>query len=178
MPLTFRFASGDQQEIAAIVALVESAYRGEPSRAGWTTEADLLDGQRTDPAAVADVIAAGPPGGVLLAGDADDLVACCQLEPRAGGEAYFGMFAVRPSGQGRGWGRAVVSEAERIARQDWQATAMTMTVIRQREDLIAWYGRLGYRPTGATQPFPYGDERFGIPLRPDLEFIVLRCPLD
>ena len=68
-------------------------------------------------------------------------------------------------------------EAERLARDEWRATLMRMTVIRQRRDLIAWYERLGYRPTGETEPFPYGDERFGIPTRPDLAFAVLVKPL-
>jgi GNAT superfamily N-acetyltransferase len=91
--------------------------------------------------------------------------------------AYFGMFAVRPGRQGRGLGRAVLAEAQRLARAEWHATRMEMTVIRQRLDLIAWYARLGYQPTGATEPFPYGDERYGRPTRPDLEFVVLAKPL-
>jgi hypothetical protein len=68
-------------------------------------------------------------------------------------------------------------EAERVAREEWNATRMAMTVIRQRQDLIAWYGRLGYRATGETEAFPYGNERYGIPRRPDLEFVVLAKPL-
>jgi hypothetical protein len=54
---------------------------------------------------------------------------------------------------------------------------MRMTVIRQREELIAWYERRGYRRTGQLTPFPYGDERFGIPQRADLEFELLVKPL-
>jgi GNAT superfamily N-acetyltransferase len=104
-------------------------------------------------------------------------VGCCQLERRAEGTAYFGLFSVRPDRQGQGRGRAIMHEAERIARVDWAATRLSMTVIRQRVDLISWYERLGYRWTGATEPFPYGDERFGIPRRPDLEFLVLSKPL-
>jgi ribosomal protein S18 acetylase RimI-like enzyme len=170
--LTFRFAAGTDREIAAIVALVESAYRGPASRVGWTTEADLLGGQRTDAAAVREIITAAG-SGVLLAEEESELVGCCQLQRRVGGVAYFGMFSVRPTEQGQGRGRAIVAEAERFARQEWAARRMSMTVIRQRGELIAWYERLGYRLTGETQPFPYGDERFGIPTRPDLEFVVL-----
>ena len=103
---------------------------------------------------------------------------CCQLESRAGATAYLGLFAVAPTRQGGGLGRAIVAEAERRARVEWGAERMMMTVIRQRTDLIPWYGRLGYRRTGETQPFPYGDERFGRPTRPDLEFVVLAKPLD
>jgi GNAT superfamily N-acetyltransferase len=176
VPLAFRFAVASDDEIAAIVDLVDSAYRGPASRQGWTTEADLLEGQRTDAAAVRAIIAASA-GGLLLAHDGGELVACCQLERRAGGVAYFGMFAVRPGRQGRGLGRAVLAEAQRLARAEWHATRMEMTVIRQRLDLIAWYARLGYQPTGATEPFPYGDERYGLPIRSDLEFVVLAKPL-
>jgi GNAT superfamily N-acetyltransferase len=170
--LRFRFAAGADEEIDAIVALVESAYRGPASRAGWTTEADLLDGQRTDVAAVREIIATSR-GGILLAEEDGLVVGCCQLEHRPDGTAYFGMFSVVPSRQGQGRGRAIVTEAERVAREEWNATRMSMTVIRQRQDLITWYGRLGYRATGKTEPFPYGNARYGIPRRPDLEFMVL-----
>ena len=176
MALTFRFASGAPGEVDAIVALVESAYRGPASRVGWTTEADLLDGQRTDVQAVHDIIA-NPDGRLLLAEEDAELVGCCQLERRPDGAAYFGLFSVQPGRQGGGCGRAIVGEAERFVRQEWAASRMIMTVIRQRGDLIAWYARLGYCLTGETEPFPYGDERFGIPTRPDLEFVVLNKAL-
>jgi ribosomal protein S18 acetylase RimI-like enzyme len=92
---------------------------------------------------------------------------------RQGGSGYFGMFAVDPELQGGGLGKTVLAEAERIAREQWQCGAMRMTVIEQRAELIAWYERRGYRRTGEYQPFPYGDERFGIPRRDDLRFEVL-----
>jgi GNAT superfamily N-acetyltransferase len=176
--LTYRLATATPGDVAAIVGLVDSAYRGDVSRQGWTTEADLLDGQRTDAEAVGALIADGARGRsvMLLAFDGVDLIGCCHLEERAPGEAYFGMFAVRPDGQGRGRGGAILSEAERITAE-WGAAQLTMTVIKQRHDLIAWYERRGYRRTGQSRPFPYGDPRFGIPTRPDLEFIVLAKPL-
>ena len=176
VPLTFRFARSSAPDIDAIVALVESAYRGPSSRVGWTTEADLLDGQRTDAGAVREIVS-GAHGGMLLAEEDGQLVGCCQLQRRGNGVAYLGMFSVVPSLQGRGLGRAIVAEAERVARDEWGAVWMRMTVIRQRHDLIAWYRRLGFGPTGETEPFPYGDERFGIPTRPDLAFLVLAKPL-
>jgi GNAT superfamily N-acetyltransferase len=173
-----RFRSATVADVEALVALVESAYRGESSRAGWTTEADLLDGQRTDAEGVREVITA-PGSRMLVALDAADrqLVACCQLAQRAGGVAYFGMFAVRPGLHGGGIGGQVLAEAERIAREDWTATTMTMSVLAPRADLITWYVRRGYRATGRTEPFPYGDERFGRPLVPDLHFTLLEKPL-
>jgi ribosomal protein S18 acetylase RimI-like enzyme len=171
--LTFRLARpGD---VPAIVALVESAYRGESSRAGWTTEADLLDGPRTDAELTAAVLAT--PGSVMLLAEAGgQLVGCCELD-RGPEAAHFGMFAVRPAGQGQGWGRQILAEAERVAHRDWSASTMVLSVLAQRPDLIAWYERRGYRRTGETRPFPYGNERVGLPKRPDLMFAVLAKPL-
>ncbi|CAL9360745.1 hypothetical protein SUDANB21_00661 [Streptomyces sp. enrichment culture] len=167
--LTFRDAT--DADVDALVELIESAYRGESSRAGWTTEADILHGQRTDPEGVLEVVKA-PDSRLLTVEREGRIVACCQLEHR-GDHAYFGMFAVSPALQGAGLGRTVIAEAERQAREGWGVTEMHMTVISVREDLIAWYERRGYRRTGRTTPFPYGDERFGIPQRDDLEFELL-----
>lgn len=163
---TFRFAQpGD---VGAIVALTESAYRGDASRVGWTTEADLLDGQRTDAADVAALLA-NPAARVLLAERDNALLACCHVEKRDTA-CYFGMFSVRPDQQGSGLGRRMLGEAERIARKEWDCAEMHMTVISLRDELIAWYERRGYRRSGEFSPFPYGDERFGIPRRADLRF--------
>lgn len=167
--LTFRDAT--DADVDVLVALIESAYRGEASRAGWTTEADILAGQRTDPEGVLDVIKS-PDSRLLTVWREGRAVACCQLEHR-GDHAYFGMFAVSPGQQGAGLGKLVLAEAERQARETWAVTQMHMTVISVREDLIAWYERRGYRRTGRMTPFPYGDERFGVPLRDDLQFELL-----
>ena len=174
--LIYRYAG--LADVPAVVALVDSAYRGGESRAGWTSEAELIDGQRTDAAMVSALIT-DPGVHVLLAEEAGALQACCELrEPaRRGGVAYFGMFAVWPSLQRGGYGRAFLAEAERIARAGFGAASMEMTVIRQREPLIAWYERRGYQRTGETKPFPYGDERFGAPKVADLEFVTLAKPL-
>lgn len=166
----------DDRDVEAIVALVQSAYRGDASRAGWTTEADLLEGQRTDAAQVGEILAR-PGASILLAADDDGaLLGCCHVEPRPDGVAYFGMFAVDPQRQGMGVGRRLIEEARAVAG-GWGRREMRMTVIRQREDLLDWYRRLGFVPTGETEPFPYGDERFGRPLRSDLEFVVLSGPV-
>lgn len=170
---SFRWAA--PADVAAIVALVESAYRGEASRAGWTTEADLLDGQRIDAQGVLALIASES-AGILLTEADGELIACCELRRQAAA-AYFGMFSVRPLAQGNGLGRRVIAHAEHIARDLWRCERMRMTVIDVRSELIAWYERRGYRRTGQFEPFPYGDERFGIPRRADLRFEVLEKPL-
>ncbi len=171
-----RFRRARSEDVAPIVALVESAYRGDESRRGWTTEADLLDGQRTDPQEVTALVA-GPQTLVLLAEEpGDGLLACVMLreEPDA---AYLGMFAVRPGLQGRGVGKALLAEAERVTRDELGRPAVRMTVLVQRGELISWYERRGYQRTGHREPFPYGDPRFGLPRTDDLVFEVLRKPL-
>ena len=151
---------------------MDSAYRGEASRAGWTTEADLLDGQRTDAEAVLAIVR-GESSVMLIAEDERGLVGCCQLVQRTGDVAYFGMFSIRPGAQGQGLGRLVLAHAEQVATEHWRCRTMVMTVLRQRIDLIAWYERRGYRQTGETLPFPYGNARFGLPKRDDLAFVEL-----
>ncbi|MGW0826799.1 GNAT family N-acetyltransferase [Streptomyces sp. NPDC002845] len=171
--LTFRDAT--DADVDTLVALIESAYRGDSSRVGWTTEADILQGQRTDRDGVLEIVES--PDSRLLTVERDGTItACCQLEHR-GDQAYFGMFAVRPELQGAGLGKVIIAEAERTVRETWGAKEMHMTVISVREDLIAWYERRGYRRTGEMAPFPYGDERFGVPQRDDLRFELLVKPL-
>lgn len=171
MTTSLVFRSATHGDVDAIVALVESAYRGDASRAGWTTEADFLDGRRTG---ADDVIAQikRPHSRILLAESDDKLLACAHVAIE-NGAGYFGMFSVCPNLQNAGIGNAVLAEAERIAREAWKLTSMRMTVIDIRTELIAWYERRGYRRTGIFKPFPYGDERFGIPKRTDLRFEIL-----
>jgi len=171
---TFRTAT--EADIPALVDLVTSAYRGPASRAGWTTEADFLDGARIDPEVLRQDILR-PRSRVLVADGADGPLACAHVAVEDGA-GYFGMFAVRPGLQGSGLGGRLLAECERIAREEWSLPLMRMSVIDLRETLIAWYERRGYRRTGRYLPFPYGDERFGIPLRDDLRFEVMQKRLD
>ncbi|MCN9240329.1 GNAT family N-acetyltransferase [Streptomyces sp. RY43-2] len=174
-PTDVLFRDAVEADVDALVALIDSAYRGDSSRAGWTTEADLLQGPRTDAEGVREVLRAADSR--LLTVERDGaIIACCHLEHR-GAHAYFGMFAVSPGLQGAGLGKAVLAEAERTARITWGVREMHMTVISLRLDLIAWYERRGYRRTGRMSPFPYGEERFGIPQRDDLQFELLVKPL-
>jgi len=172
-PLQFRAAG--IADVPAIVALVESAYRGDASRAGWTTEADFLEGRRTGPDDI-ETILARDRSRILLAERDGELLACAHVTVEDGA-GYFGMFSVDPLRQGQGIGNLVLAEAERIAGEEWSCPMMRMTVIDIREDLIPFYERRGYRRTGIKKPFPYGDERFGLPKRDDLRFEVLEKPL-
>jgi len=180
------FRNARLEDVEAIVQLVESAYRGDSSRAGWTTEADLLDGQRTDREEVAS-LTRDDEARLLLAHLAQQLVGCVLVRrsdahgaptthgllPARERVAHIGMFAVQPTLQSRGLGSALLEEAERVARAELAVTRAEMTVIEQRLDLLPWYERRGYRRTGASEPFPYGNPRFGLPRRPDLRFLVL-----
>jgi GNAT superfamily N-acetyltransferase len=179
--VTLTFRPARPADVPAIVSLIESAYRGESSREGWTTEADLLDGQRTDAQAVAEILGTKDSLMLLAETDAESggaLAGCCLLERRRDqAQAYFGMFSVPPGQQGQGRGGQILAEAERLARDDWSARAMVMRVLAPRLDLIAWYERRGYHRTGATTPFPYGHPRAGLPKTPDLYFVELAKPL-
>ncbi|MFF3558210.1 GNAT family N-acetyltransferase [Streptomyces tsukubensis] len=165
--LTYRDAA--DADVPALVGLVQSAYRGDGDERGWTTESHLIGGRRIDESGIREVMTADNSRMIVVTGEDGDVVACFQLERRAG-RAYFGLFAVRPGLQGNGLGRRVITEAEQLAVQAWGATAMEMTVISVRADLIAWYERRGYRRTGSLSPFPYGSERHGTPKRDDLVF--------
>ena len=159
---TFRLAHpGDA---VALQPLVHRAYRGDSARQGWTHEADLLDGNRIDLADLEAVIA-DPTHAVIVAEAEGAAVGCVQISDRSNGLAYLGMLTVDPRLQGSGLGRRLIAEAERTAVDRFAARRMEMTVIVQRAELIDWYIRRGYAPTGETRPFPATDPRFGLPRR-------------
>lgn len=172
--LAFRHAS--KADIPALIALVTSAYRGDVSRKGWTTEADLLGGQRVD-ADMLRAYLAQPDSMILIAENEAGLIACAHIAVEDGA-GYFGMFSVSPEAQRGGIGKTVLAEAERIACDTFGCTRMRMTVIDARETLIAYYQRRGYVRTGVKKPFPYGDPRYGLPTRNDLRFEVLEKILE
>jgi ribosomal protein S18 acetylase RimI-like enzyme len=163
-------------DTTAVVALVESAYRGDASRKGWTTEADILDGQRTDAEEVLEIIDDSS-ARLILALAGTELMGCVVLRDEVS-SAYIGMLAIRPDYQASGLGRRLLEEAEHCAQAKFFATKTRMTVIIQREDLIEWYERRGYVRTERREPFPYGNPRFGLPKRADLEFLVLEKRLN
>ncbi|HEV2568178.1 GNAT family N-acetyltransferase [Sphingomonas sp.] len=172
--MTIRTAA--ERDVQQVLDLVQRTYRGDSARGGWTHEADLLGGQRTDAAALADIIA-DPAQRLLLAEVNGRLVGCVQITDKGGGTTYLGLLTVDPDRQAAGLGRRLLAEAERSAATLFGATRMEMTVIRQRAELIAYYERRGYALTGEERPFPLDDPRFGLPQRRDLAFVVLEKPL-
>ena len=159
-------------DIPALHALVESAYRGDSARAGWSHEADLLGGQRIDAESLAATIA-DPTQHLLVLHDGEAVRACVNLTDKGEGLAYLGLLTVDPLFQVTGLGRALLAASEDHARAAMGCERLEMTVIIQRDELIAWYERRGYRLTGERRPFPMTDPRFGLPKRDDLEFAVL-----
>jgi ribosomal protein S18 acetylase RimI-like enzyme len=175
MPLPVRPATVADAE--AVADLVHSAYRSEESRRGWTTEADLVGGQRADAAMIRHIV--GLEDDVVLVAVDDDGApfACCHLERRDDG-AYLGMFAVRPTAQGRGVGRGMLGAAEAYAHDRWGSRTLQITVLNHRPELQAWYERLGFTFTGERHDFPYDDRRFGVPHRPDLALLAMVKPIE
>jgi len=173
MTITIRRATPD--DVPTLHALVERAYRGNAARAGWTHEADLLDGQRSDLPSLTALVGE-PRHRFLLAFQGGTLVGSVALLPPGPGLAHLGMLAVDPTRQGGGLGKRLIDFAEGEAAEA-HAHAVEMTVIRQRPELIGWYARRGYHPTGEERPFPHDDARFGLPRRRDLAFVVLEKPL-
>lgn len=163
----------DAEEIAG---LVNSCYRGDSSRVGWTTEADLLDGTRTDRADIERLIAQEG-SAILVCVDDEEIIGSVHVE-KQGDSCYLGMLVVKPTLQGGGIGRRIIDAAENFARKGWSSKAMTMTVITVREELVAYYERRGYRRTGEIRPFmQYGGGVNGVPKVDKIEFDVLEKSL-
>ncbi len=169
----FAVAELTDADIDDYVLLVGSAYRGEASKQGWTTEADLLDGQRLDAEMAREMLHEPDSSIVLVRNTAGEAVGSVYLRRPVAGVAYLGVLAVSPHGQGQGVGSALLNLAEAWVVERWGAHSLKMTVINKRDDLIAYYVRRGYEPTGLVEPFPYGDDRFGVPKVDDLEFVEL-----
>ncbi len=170
-----------------VVALANLAYRGAPgAKPSWNVEAGVVEGNRLCDAQLRADLAANPDAKLLLyretaretAREAADgpLLGTVWLEPRGDGVWYLGLLTIHPEIQNRSLGRALLAAAEDFAKAHGGRT-IRMTVLHVREALLAWYERRGYTRTGETQPYPYGDDRFGTPMRDDLYFVVLEKEL-
>ncbi len=166
----YQFCKAQLQQAEQIVNLVNSAYRGEASRAGWTTEADLLDGLRTDMAEIQNLLA-----------DESNILLLCNLEDRILGSVHLqhvecavevGMFAVNPLRQGNGIGKQLLSQAEQVACQHWPIDRSRMSVLSCRHELLAFYQRRGYCPIDEFKPFPQNSALW-TPKVENLQFVRL-----
>ena len=168
-----------EADLGAVVRLANQAYRGTGDGAGWNSEAELIEGDRLTEARLREDLGAKPEAHLLVYRDVAEgpLLGTVWLEPTAAAGAwYLGLLTVRPDLQARGLGRELMAAAEEYARERG-AVRMRMSVVNVRDTLLAWYGRRGYRLTGEREPFPYGDARFGRPLREGLEFVMLEKEL-
>lgn len=161
-------------DVENIVVLVNSAYRGDTSRAGWTTEADLLDGQRTDADEVRTLIGKDD-AIILLCMQGEEIIGSVHMQ-HEGHAARMGMLVIKPGMQGKGLGKKFMMAAEATAIRMWGVDKMLMNVITLRTELIAFYERRGYRRSGKLESFPQG-VRFGIPKIAGLQFELLEKPL-
>jgi GNAT superfamily N-acetyltransferase len=163
-----------ETDYAGIVDLANLAYRGSGSTASWNIETGIIDGQRLNESLLREDLAAKPEAQLLTYRDDPDgaLLGTVWLDEGKDGVWNLGLLTVRPDLQNRQLGRALLAAAEGYAKERG-GRRIRITVVNVRDRLIAWYERRGYRLTGETQPFPYGDERYGKPLRDDLHFVVL-----
>jgi DNA-binding MarR family transcriptional regulator/ribosomal protein S18 acetylase RimI-like enzyme len=169
-----RLTRATDADVPAVAALMNSAYRSSGSNAGWTTEADYIEGNRTSEAMLRQDIASNPDARLLVWRQPSDdaLLGCVWVEPEGDHVWYLGSLSINPREQNSGLGRKLLAAAEDWI-QDRGGREIRMTVVNVRDTLIAWYERRGYTLTSETEPFPY-DDRFGTPKRADLQFVVLR----
>ena len=163
------FTTATPQDAQDLDRFVNSAYRGEYSKQGWTTEADLLGGQRTDSEKLIEMMGESD-ALIRLLRDAEQILGCVYLK-HTEDSVYLGMLTVEPCLQGKGLGAKLLAEAERYAKEVG-AKKIRMTVIEQRAELIAYYQRKGYSLTGHREPFPMNDPRFGLP-KTELMFLEM-----
>ena len=156
-------------DIPALNILINSAYRGETSKKGWTTEEHLLGGIRTDEANLTELLLKEN-ATILKYTEKNQIIGSVYLE-KQDKKLYLGMLTVSPELQGAGVGKKLIQEAESFARNA-KLNTISMTVISVRKELIAFYERRGYKNTGETKPFPMTEPKFGLP-KQFLEFIVM-----
>lgn len=171
----YDFKIAQNSDCPRIASLVNSAYRGESSKKGWTTEADLLGGQRTDPESLQEMMSE-PGAQVQLMLMQDQLVGCVFLKLLNAQEAYLGMLTVDPEIQGQGLGGKMLKHSEAVVLS-WGCDVLKMDVIPLRTELVDFYHRKGYKETGIEKPFPENSEKFGLPKVQNLKLVELQKKL-
>jgi ribosomal protein S18 acetylase RimI-like enzyme len=160
-------------DIPVICRLVNAAYRGDTSRKGWTTEADLLEGMRVDEDMLTQYLQQENSVILTCKDEADKMIGCVYLKKEKE-LLYLGMLTVDPELQAKGIGKMLLKASEQRARKEG-CSAIVITVISERHELVSWYERKGFVKTGETVPFPVG-EKFGIPVIP-LELVLMQKTL-
>jgi GNAT superfamily N-acetyltransferase len=155
--MTLRFAPLGPADITVAAQVINGAYRGGDDGVGWTHERDLVGGDRISPQELADDLARNPHAALLGAWSPEgNLLGTVWLNPTADPHVwYLGLLAVGVEGQAGGVGRGLIAAGEAFAAARG-GLRMRLTVIDIRDDLIAWYVRRGYEPTGRFEPFPQG----------------------
>jgi ribosomal protein S18 acetylase RimI-like enzyme len=157
------------EDVSALNKLINSAYRGESSKKGWTTEANLLEGSRTTEKELTEIIL-DKKNTILKFTETNQLIGCVLLIEKEH-QLYLGMLTVSPELQNSGIGKKLMKQAE-IYALELSLSKIVMTVISVREELISWYKRHGYTDTGLREPFPYS-EVYNQTSNEPLEFMVL-----
>ncbi len=170
--MTIKLLQAESADLPTVVALMNAAFRGAANERSWSVESGYITGDRTSEALLREEDAEG--ARLLLARDdiSSALRGCVSLQALSPERWYLGSLTVDPALQNSGFGRELLQATEEYAARQG-ARMVEITVVNVRDTLIAWYERRGYVLTGEKRPFPYGDERFGTPMRDDLEFVVL-----
>jgi len=162
-------AQATAEDVSSLNQLINSAYRGESSKKGWTTEANILEGKRTTEAELIEIIQ-DQKNTILKYSEDNEIIGCVLLVEKED-ELYLGMLTVSPELQNSGIGKKLMQQAE-IYASTLGLSKIVMTVISVREELISWYKRKGFVDTGVREPFPVSDV-FSQTTNEPLEFIVL-----
>ena len=165
MPSSVSIRSATRTDLSTLHPVIERAYRGDAARLGWTHEADLVTGERTDIDTLTEIVD-DPASRLLIALDGDIPIGCVHVADKGDNLAYLGLLCIDPALQAAGLGKQLMAAAEACAREAFGALTMEMTVIESRAELIAWYARRGYASSGEKRDFP-------IPLDPPLFLTVL-----
>ena len=157
------------KDIDKLILLINSAYRGESAKKGWTHEANLIEGDSRIDKVSLETMMIDPNATILKYEENEQISGCVYLEKKKS-SLYLGLLSVSPDLQAKGIGKKLLKAAEEHALLT-NCNKIEMTVISMRAKLIEWYERHGYHQTNQRQPFPE-HEGFGVPVKP-LEFVVM-----